>query len=186
VANDITAQNLAANVRALREARGVSQQQIAQMAGIPRPTWANIESGDANPTLAVLTRVAAALGTHIEELLVSPRGTTKHWPAESLPIHRQGRASVKSFLEQPGSGLIVRRIVLQPGATLPVQPHAPQMYAYLTCEMGELHLDLQHSEHVLAAGDLLTFRADQAYTYRNPTRLRGVGFCVVSHVKPSS
>lgn len=164
----------------------MSQQQIAQIAGIPRPTWANIESGEANPTLAVLTRVAAALGTHIEELLVSPRGTTKHWPAESLPIHRQGRALVKSFLEQPGSGLIVRRIVLQPGATLPVPPHAPQMYAYLTCEMGELHLDLQHSEHVLAAGDLLTFRADQAYTYRNPTRLRGVGFCVVSHVKPSS
>ncbi len=182
--NDITAQNLAANVRALREARGVSQQQIALIAGIPRPTWANIESGEANPTLAVLTRVAAALGAHIEELLSSPQGSTKHWPAESLPIQRQGRVSIKTLIDQPSSGLVMRRLVLQPGASFSIKPHAPQTYAYLTCEIGEMQVELTHSQHVLGAGDLLTFRADQAYTYRNSTRLRGVAFWIISHVVP--
>ena len=52
--------NLAANVRRLREARGLSQQQMARLAGIPRPTWASLEAGGANPTLAVLSRAASA------------------------------------------------------------------------------------------------------------------------------
>jgi DNA-binding XRE family transcriptional regulator len=53
--------HLGNNIRQLREARGLTQQQIAKVAGVPRPTWANLESGAANPTLAVLIRVASAL-----------------------------------------------------------------------------------------------------------------------------
>lgn len=182
---DPTAQNLANNVRALREARGISQQQIAQIAGIPRPTWANIESGEANPTLAVLTRVAAALGARIEELLSEPHGDARHWPAETLPLHRHGRASVRTLIDHPHAGLIVQRIVLQPNAVFSAKAQVPQTYAYFTCEMGEIHVELDHREHVLMAGDLLTFRADQTHTLRNPTRVRGVAFNVVSHVRPA-
>ncbi len=53
--------HLADNIKALREARGLSQQQIAQIAGVPRATWTHLESGGANPTLAVLVKVANAL-----------------------------------------------------------------------------------------------------------------------------
>ena len=56
-----SASHLARNIRALREARGLSQAQLAKLSGIPRPTWANLESGAANPTLAVLLKVSATL-----------------------------------------------------------------------------------------------------------------------------
>src|SRR5687768_2230357 len=49
---DIAAVNLGRNIAQLRKARGLSQQQISKVAGIPRATWANLESGGANPTLA--------------------------------------------------------------------------------------------------------------------------------------
>jgi transcriptional regulator with XRE-family HTH domain len=65
--------NLADNVRALRESRGLSQQQMAKLAGVPRPTWAHLESGAANPTMAVLVRIADALEVRIEELIGPPR-----------------------------------------------------------------------------------------------------------------
>ena len=58
--DDDVAGNLAENIRQLRDARGMSQAQVAKAAGIPRPTWTNLESGTANPTLAVLLKVAAA------------------------------------------------------------------------------------------------------------------------------
>lgn len=48
------ATNLAGNIRKLREERGLSQQRMADLSGMPRPTWASLESGSANPTLAVL------------------------------------------------------------------------------------------------------------------------------------
>ena len=65
--------NLAGKVKRLREARGLSQQRMADLAGIPRPTWASLESGAANPTLSVLSRAAEALQVSIEELVGPPR-----------------------------------------------------------------------------------------------------------------
>ena len=53
------ASDLGRNVRTLREARGLSQSQVAKLAGIPRATWAHLESGGANPTLTVLVRAAS-------------------------------------------------------------------------------------------------------------------------------
>src|SRR6267378_3831783 len=50
---DALAGHLAANVKQLRTARGFTQQQMARLSGLPRATWANLESGSANPTLAV-------------------------------------------------------------------------------------------------------------------------------------
>ena len=67
-----TAKNLAGNVRQLRDRRGLTQQQLALLSDIPRPTLASLESGAANPTLSVLTRVAAALQVSIEELIGTP------------------------------------------------------------------------------------------------------------------
>ena len=71
--SDDVAVHLANNMRQLREARGITQQQMAKIAKVPRPTWANLESGGANPTLAVLVRVSAALGVSLEELIGPPR-----------------------------------------------------------------------------------------------------------------
>src|SRR5262249_26788932 len=67
------AERLAKNVRELRRARGLTQNQMAKISGLPRATWANLESGAANPTLAVLHGVALALQVPIEELLGAPR-----------------------------------------------------------------------------------------------------------------
>ena len=57
-------------VKQLREARSLTQEQISRSSGLPRATWANVESGAANPTLAVLHKLAHALSVSFEELLV--------------------------------------------------------------------------------------------------------------------
>jgi len=57
-------------IRHRRWLTGMTQQQLSQLAGIPRPTWANLESGSANPTLAVLVKAAALLAI----LFVLPLG----------------------------------------------------------------------------------------------------------------
>ncbi len=51
------------------------------LAGIPRATWANLESGAANPTLAVLVGVAQALQVRLEELIEPPRRSGRLYPA---------------------------------------------------------------------------------------------------------
>jgi DNA-binding XRE family transcriptional regulator len=61
---------LALNVMRLRAQRGMTQAQLAEAIGVSQPRIAGIESGDANPRLATLAKLAHALGVTLSELLV--------------------------------------------------------------------------------------------------------------------
>src|SRR6476620_9944733 len=100
-----TAVHLGRNIQTLREARGRTQQQIARLAGIPRATWANLESGGANPTLAVLIKVAQALQVRLEELKRPPCGTGRLYRVAELPSHAKGSVVVRKLLPETIAGL---------------------------------------------------------------------------------
>lgn len=58
-------------LRALREARGWSQEEFADRAGLHRTYVSAVERGVRNPTLSVLERLAKALGIKLSELLAT-------------------------------------------------------------------------------------------------------------------
>ncbi len=55
-------------LRAARQRRGLTQQQLADMAGIARQTVSAIESGLSDPSLRNAMALARAWGTTVEEL----------------------------------------------------------------------------------------------------------------------
>ncbi|MDP8289665.1 MAG: helix-turn-helix transcriptional regulator [Candidatus Susulua stagnicola] len=61
---------LAANIKKLRKKHHLSQEQLAQKAGITYSTLIKIESGsNKNPTLETLTKLANAFKIKIDELV---------------------------------------------------------------------------------------------------------------------
>ena len=170
--SDDSGANLAANTRRLREARGLSQQQMAGLSGVPRPTWASLESGSANPTLAVLTRAATALQISIEELIGSPRTACRLYAASEVPERRRQGARLRPLLPETIPGLEVSRMELAPGGYMAGVPHTPGTREYLTCERGRIELVASGERWELGPGDTLVFRGDQSHTYRNPDRRR--------------
>ena len=82
--------HLARNLVSLRHTRSLTQDGLAKAAAVPRSTIANLESGDGNPSLAVLVKVAGALGVPIDELLASPRAMVRRWPAAEVAHAQQG------------------------------------------------------------------------------------------------
>jgi transcriptional regulator with XRE-family HTH domain len=159
--------NLAANLRRLREARGLSQQQVARLAGLPRPTWSSLETGGANPTLAVLTRAAAALQVSIEELIGPPRTAARLFPAREARVRRRQGAQLRPLLPESLPGLEISRMELEPGGHLAGIPHTPGTREYLTCESGRIELVASGERWQLERGDTLVFRGDQRHSYRN-------------------
>src|SRR5262249_23281313 len=125
---------LGQNVRHIREARGLSQEQVAKLAGIPRATWTHLESGASNPTLAVLLKVANALQVRLEELLSPGRDAVRHITADSLPTRRRGEVSVRKLLPETLPGLDIERMAFPPQARLLGVPHTNGTREYLTCE----------------------------------------------------
>jgi transcriptional regulator with XRE-family HTH domain len=165
---DDASAHLAANVRRLRDARGLSQQQMAKLSGMPRPTWASLESGAANPTLAVLKRAAAALQVSIEELIGPPRTAARRFAASDVPLRRRQGAALRPLLPEAVPGLDISRMELVPGGHLSGIPHTPGTREYLFCERGRIELVASGERWELGAGDVLVFRGDQRHGYRNP------------------
>lgn len=177
---DDVAGNLANNMRKLREARGITQQQMAKMSGVPRPTWANLESGGANPTLSVLVKVADALQISVEELISAPRASAKYYPAASLPLRKRGKVTVRRLLPEPVAGMEIERMELQPHAQMSGVPHTPGTREYLTCESGRLELAAAGEAWVLEPGDVVVFRGDQKHGYKNVGRSKAVAYSVIT------
>lgn len=174
------ADHLGNNVRQLREARGLTQQQMAKISGVPRPTWANLESGAANPTLSVLVRVATALQVSLEELISPPRATSKFYPAASLPVRQRGKVRVRRLLPEAVASLEIERLELPPGAGMAGIPHTPGTREYLTCEQGEVELSESGQVWRLKPGDVVVFRGDQSHGYRNPGREPAIAYSVIA------
>ncbi len=67
---------LAANLRRHRSARGLSQQALADAAGISRIGYRDVETGVVEPRANTLQRIAKALGVRVQDLLVPSRTLT--------------------------------------------------------------------------------------------------------------
>src|SRR5689334_876237 len=136
--NDELAGRLGRNIKQLRQTRGLTQTQMAKLSRLPRATWSNLESGAANPTLAVLHRVALALQVSLEELIATPRADVKHYPKGSLPSRQRGDVTVSTLLPDEIPGMQIERLELPPLARLVGVPHTPGTREYLSCEAGEI------------------------------------------------
>jgi transcriptional regulator with XRE-family HTH domain len=169
--NDIR-MNLANNILRLREARGLSQQRMSQLSGIPRPTWASLESGAANPTLGVLNKAATALQVSIEELVGPPRTEAKLIRAGTVREKIRQQTKLRPLLPESVPGLEISRMEIAPGGGMQGVPHTPGTREYLTCEAGQVELSASGEKWCLEAGDMLVFRADQHHYYHNPGRAK--------------
>ena len=175
-------QNIASNLRFLRERRGLSQARLSSLADIPRSTIANIESGSGNPTLSNLSRLSAALQISIEELLSPSPEEVKLYPAETLESRREGRKGevlVTRLIPDPTPGSEMQRLFLPPGSRFVGVPHRAGTREYLFCERGVVTLQTPGARFDLNPGDLCAFRGDQRHSYINNGQIDAVAFGVV-------
>ncbi len=173
------AANLARTLQQLREIRGWTQQKLAKLAGVPRPTVANLESGSANPTLSVLVRIATALQISLDELVSPPRASARLYAAAELTTHRRGKVVVRELLPDTIPGVTVERMAFKPAARMVGVPHTPGTREYLTCERGRIRLTASGEAFELGPGDVVVFRGDQKHGYENIGDVDTVAYSVV-------
>ncbi len=66
------AEGLGNRLRELREARGLTQAQLADLIGVSRKTVNTVENGVFIPSTVVALKLAGALGCSVEELFFLP------------------------------------------------------------------------------------------------------------------
>ena len=65
---DKIVRNFAVRIRNLRQQKGLSQERLAEEAGIHRTYLGGIETARRNPSLRNIIRIAGALGVPVKEL----------------------------------------------------------------------------------------------------------------------
>ncbi|UYN94794.1 MAG: helix-turn-helix transcriptional regulator [Enhydrobacter sp.] len=168
-------QLLAARIRQIRIARGLSLEALAEVAGVSRSMISLIERSESSPTAVVLDKLATGLGVPLASLFDVPA-------AASDPVSR--RADQVEWRD-PASGY-VRRNLSPPGFPSPIQLvevsfPAGARVAYETAarpgvvhqqiwvQQGTLEVSLGDVRHELRAGDCLAMVLDRPVTFHNPT-----------------
>lgn len=177
-------EHLARSLTELRDRRGITQVQLAQLAEIPRSTVANMESGRANPTLENLVAIAAALQVTVEELLSPPRVACKLIRSEELPRVKKGSSVLIRLLPDPIPGMVMDRMEIEEGSRLSGVPHVEGTREYFTCIRGEVTVYVAGEKFQVREGDVLAFPGSQAHSYSNTASGKSVCVSVVVLTPP--
>jgi transcriptional regulator with XRE-family HTH domain/mannose-6-phosphate isomerase-like protein (cupin superfamily) len=171
---------IAARVRELRAAHGLSLDALAAKSGVSRSMISLVERGESSPTAVVLEKLAAGLGVVLASLFDPPAAAA---PAARGPV---ARMADQAEWRDPASGY-VRRNVSPPGVPHPMQivevrfpPGARVAFENGTRDLrthqqvwvldGAIDVTLGADRHRLRAGDCLAMELDRPTMFHNPTR----------------
>ncbi|NJS36300.1 MAG: helix-turn-helix transcriptional regulator [Brachymonas sp.] len=177
-------ERISAQVRRLRDERGLSLDQLSQSCGVSRSMLSLIERAEASPTATVLEKIATGLGVALASLF-------EPTAVEPSSIQVLARASKQETWRDPASGY-TRRNVSPPhelgGEAAPVQivevkfpaqarvmyegairsAQGVQVHQQIWLLAGQMQITLGNAVFDLKAGDCLAHRLDRPITYHNP------------------
>jgi transcriptional regulator with XRE-family HTH domain len=167
---DRIAAQIAARVRARRAQHRWTLDELAARSGVSRRLIVQIEQADANPSLATLLKLAAALGVTLTELLA-----TQPQDRPFAVVPRQDAITLWSTPAGGAARLLVSHgplelwtWTLQPGERRTSHPHRPGALELLTVQTGTIRLQVSDLHVEVPAGDSAWFDATHPHAYDNP------------------
>jgi transcriptional regulator with XRE-family HTH domain len=171
----------------LRQSRGLSLDELSRLAGVSKSMLSQIERHQANPTVAVVWRLATALGVGVGELLgggrpAAPLLTTV--PAHATPTlaSPDGKCELRILgpIELAGQ-FEWYALTVQPGGTLASQPHEPGSREHLSVLAGALDVQAGAETTRVRHGETARYAADAPHRIHNPGRSVAQALLVVLH-----
>ena len=169
------------NIKRLRELQNLTQLQLAEKGGLPRSTLATLESGESNPSVDTLVKLAASLSVSLDELVSRARPKTKLVRAKEVQKQKKSGGSVlqHKLLPDPIYGMEIDYLVLKGGSRMRGVPHIQDTREYFYCISGKVEIYCDGEKFSLNKGDVLAFPGDRPHSYYNPDSVNTEGFSVV-------
>lgn len=178
---------VADTVRVLRKALGYSLDDLAHRSGVSRASLSQIETAKTNPTIAILWKIAAALGVpfatllgeeQVERVRVLRRGD------QQVLRSADGRMESRPLMPAGASPQVEMYELRLQGRSISVsEPHAKGTTETLFVLTGTLRLRAADEVHDLAAGDTVFFHADVHHSYENTGRTEARYHNVITYTR---
>lgn len=162
---------IGAKVRAQRQSREWTLDQLAEHSGVSRRMLINVEQGTANPSVTTLLRLSDALGIGLQALVAIPQ-------SKPVKVIRAGEAPALWTGEGGGRGVLLAGTTppdilelwdwtLAPGDRHDSEAHVRGTKEILQVREGTVTVTVGDQVEVLEADDAISFASDIAHSYAN-------------------
>ena len=159
------------NIKRIRKTKKLSMERTAEMAGVSRSMLGQIERGEANPSVAILGRIAKALKVPAEVLLENDDFQAVLLSREV--DNKAKRLDAGKILLRPSFPYDDRTrlesffLDLYISAKYAPEPSVPGCVCHATVISGTVNLVADGEPHQLMERDALRFPADRPYSIEN-------------------
>jgi transcriptional regulator with XRE-family HTH domain len=158
-----------ARLRLIRRARGLSQKELAEQAGVSLNCISLIERDEISPNVATLQRLADALGVKVTAFFdANEQVDVIHVDAPPAPTATNSKVELQGICTSLGEQ------AMQP-FVLTLRPHAyaggyaaQTGHGFVYCLKGKLKCDLDSESYVLDPGEALLFDGPLPHRCENP------------------
>lgn len=177
---------LGERVKRLREAQGLSQRELARLAGVSAPMLSQIERGETSPTLTMAGKIAAGLEMTLSRLVRLDEQPHVVLVRESQrrDVRRDGHRFEELTPPLPGQPHAVTMHTLKPGATTSGREdpplHEPGSRETAVVQSGGVTLVCGDERYELREGDAVTFDADLPHHFENNGRKDATFLAIVT------
>ncbi len=178
-------QALAENLRALREERNLSLQNLADLTGVSKSMLCQIETGKSNPTIETLWKIANGLHISFTSLLRSQasRAVLRSFREEE-PLHgaAQGYRAYPVVPFDPEGGFELYYVEVDPGCCMESEAHNGMVEEHVLVLQGALSIRVEDQLYRVCREQCLSFRANVSHAYENAGDTMAFAAMVLSYL----
>jgi len=160
---------LAENLQNIRNKKGMSLQQLADVTGVSKTMLANIEKGEINPTIMTLWKISTGLKMPLSWLINRDQKDVTLVASEDNECTLEGEKikiySIFNF--DPTKRIEVFLKVFEENAFLDSDGHSPGVEEYVMVFEGAIEIEVNEKKYSLKTGDSIKFIADSPHKYWN-------------------
>lgn len=164
---------VAENIKRIRKTKKLSMERLAAEAGVSRSMLGQIERGEANPSVAILGKLASALKVPAELLLENDgfESLAEYPEVKTKPVRLDGGKVVlrENFPYDAVTRLESYFLDLYISGKYEAEPSVPGCVCYATVMSGMASLTAEDQNFRLLERDAIRFAADQPYRFENMT-----------------
>ena len=164
--NDIVSKN----IRAARQEKGLSLDELSRLSGISRSMLVQIEKGSGNPSLSTLWKIANGMKIPFSQLIAQRQLPYKIVRLSDIDPITEDEGRLKNYVLFPDDEdqrFSIYHIEAAPGYGWTSEVHVRETIEYITILRGELELELRTEKFLLKTGESIRFKGDVKHRYKN-------------------
>lgn len=162
---------VSSRIRDLRRGRSLTLDELSRRSGVSKGMLVEIEKGGANPSIAILCKVAAAFGISVADIVsVAESSSVRLIPPEEIPTLWQGPQGGKAELLAGTNGpdmVELWRWTMPPGEAFESPGHPQGTVELLHVEKGVLTLQINGAPSTVPKGCSAVAKTDAPHRYAN-------------------